>query len=155
MDGLLLDDRRLSLLDDEPIFSKSRLGAFVEFSREKSFARSDGVRAVDDDDVIKILHRGRKSDAIPHMDMKLLRRIQEDFGDRREIFLRKLDDAAIDVAEIHLFYTLVAADFACDAAVSAANDEYTLRMRMHHERDMRDHFMVRPLILDGSLENTV
>ena len=89
------------------------------------------------------------------MDMKFLRWIQENFGNRREIFLRKLDDAAIDVAEIHLLHTLVAADFARDTTVSPANDEHTLRMGMHHERDMRDHFMVCPLILDGSLENTV
>ena len=49
----------------------------------------------------------------------------------------------------------MAAHFARHAAVAAADNEHALRPRMQHERHMRDHFMIRPLILHRRLENAV
>ena len=86
MHQMLLHDGRFALLDDETVFSERRQRALIKFPRKKPFARPDGIGAIDDDDIIKIFGFGRKRNPITDMDMKFLRRIQKNLGNRREIF---------------------------------------------------------------------
>ena len=41
------------------------------------------------------------------------------------------------------------------AAVTAADDEYSFRIRVQHERHVGDHLVICPFIFDGCLENAV
>ena len=155
MDDFLLHDGRLGLLHDEAVFAEGFFRTLVEFASEETFAGADGVGAIDDDDVIEIFHRFCKSNAIAHMDVKFLRLVQKYFGNGGEILLRQLDDALIDFAQIYLLHRFVAAHFAGHAAVTAADDEDALGMRMYHQWHMGNHFMIGPFVFDGSLENAV
>lgn len=87
MDGLLLHDRGLCLLDDESVFAEGFMRTLVEFAGEKAFTGSDRVGAVDDDDIIEVLDGFRKGDAVSYMDVKLFRRIKERGCNGREVFL--------------------------------------------------------------------
>lgn len=53
---MLLHDGGFGLLHDEAILPKGRKGAPVEVPGEEAFSRPDGVGAVDDDDVVVVLH---------------------------------------------------------------------------------------------------
>ena len=83
---MLLHDGRFALLDDEAVFSERRQRAFIKFPRKKTFTRPDGIGAIDNDHVVKILGFGRERNPVSDMDVKLLRRIQKNLGNRREIF---------------------------------------------------------------------
>ena len=155
MDEMLLHDGGFALLHDEPVFPERFMGASVKFPREEPFARADRVGAVNDDDVVKILHALREGDAVANMDMQLRRRIEEDFRDLREIFFGEVDDAPVNIAEVHLSDAFVAAHFSRHAAVAAADDEDALRMGMEHERHVADHFMIGPFVLFRRLEYAV
>lgn len=89
------------------------------------------------------------------MDVKLFRRIKERGCNGREVFLGEFNDAAVDVAEVDLLDAVVTADFSGYAAVTAADDEYSFRIRVQHERHVGDHLVICPFIFDGCLENAV
>ena len=151
MDGLLLHDRGLCLLDDESVFAEGFMRTLVEFAGEKAFTGSDRVGAVDDDDIIEVLDGFRKGDAVSYMDVKLFRRIKERGCNGREVFLGEFNDAAVDVSEVDLLDAVVTADFSGYAAVTAADDEYSFRIRVQHERHVGDHLVICPFIFDGCL----
>ena len=74
----LLHNGGLGLLHKEPVFAKGREGALIEVPGKKSLSRSDGIGAVNDDDVVEVLHFPGKGNAVAYMDMKFFRRISKD-----------------------------------------------------------------------------
>ena len=57
---------------------KGRKGTFVEVPGKEAFSRSDGIGAVNNDDVVEVLHIPGKGNTVAYMDMKFFRRISKD-----------------------------------------------------------------------------
>lgn len=63
LDQFAVHERRFGLLDEETVFFEGLEGVLIEIIREQSFTRADGVRAVDDDDVVIVF--GFPHEAMP------------------------------------------------------------------------------------------
>ena len=150
-----MHERRFGLLDEETVFFEGLEGVLIEIIREQSFTRADGVRAVDDDDVVIVFGFPHEGDAVADFDGQFGILFKDGFRDFREIFLGQFDDLAIDVDHGDRFDFRMTDGFPGSAAVAAADDEDFLRVGMEEQGDVDDAFVIHKFIFDRRLENTV
>jgi hypothetical protein len=61
----------------------------------------------------------------------------------------------VDLADGDRLHARVLDDLANDTAITAADDEHMLRIRVREERQVSDHLLVRALITIGQLNHTI
>src|SRR5690606_4038611 len=120
---------------------------------EQAHRRPDRVGGVDDDHIVLALHLFHVLDAVADDDVDpgvveagaQLGHILPAQGDHPLVDLHKVD--ALDAGVLH--------HFPHGAAVAAANDQDPARVRMAHERHVRDHLVIHELVLDRRLHAAV
>ena len=79
--------------------------------------------------------------------MDMHARVVEAAGRLRQILAADLDDQLVDLDEVDALRRLIARQLAHDAAVTRADDEDILGIRVDGHGDVRDHLMIDELVL--------
>lgn len=88
-------------------------------------------------------------------DLHVHARVVELAGDVRQVLFGHFDDATVDFRQYRFFHGRVLQRLTDRAAVTAADDEHALRVRVGVQCDMRDHLMVDKLVFVGGHDHAV
>lgn len=120
---------------------------------EQTLGRTLRVRRVGDNHVELVLLGLEELEAIANVGLDL--RVLVADGHAGEVLLGEADDGLVDVAQDGLLDGLVLDDLAQDTAVTAANDQHLLGVRVRVHGQVGDHLLVGELVALGALDDIV
>ncbi|MNK84672.1 hypothetical protein D3C87_1045290 [compost metagenome] len=141
-------------LGGEDAFGRQRAQAIpVEGLGEEPFAGADGIRRVDEDDVVRVGHLGHEGHGVT--DVNGDPRIAQGARDAGEPLAGLLDDHAVDLAEVDMGHAGVAQDFANRSSVPAADHQHPFGGGMGRHGNVCDHLVVDELVAFGGHDQAV
>mmetsp|Transcript_95667 Transcript_95667/g.274711 ORF Transcript_95667/g.274711 Transcript_95667/m.274711 type:complete len:291 (+) Transcript_95667:189-1061(+) len=154
LDEVGVDPEALALAAEEAARLQDAVRVGVELRREEALRGADGIRGVDDDDVIGLVRGGLgEGEAVADLEVRL--RVGEARVLLREELLRGLDDTAIDLAHCCLLHAAVLHDLTQNAPVATADDEDLLRALVGEHGQVRQHLLVGALVALAHLDHSV
>src|SRR5690606_1151652 len=127
---------------------------FIKIGGKQHLGRANGVGGIGDDHIESVFALRHKFFAIGNHDGGA-RVVIGTGGGVGEILFAHLNHAAVDFDLSHVLNVFVLQYFAQNAAVTAADNEDTLRVRVRKQRHMHHHFVVNKFVALGGLHHAI